>query len=76
MTYSVTYRRSFFSRKIKRVKGDGFVEGGTHRYFICEDERRYEVPIEGTEFRFSPARFLVIKQNLEAQVGQVIPTKN
>jgi hypothetical protein len=75
MTYTVRYRREgqWFWRKLHRVKGDGFIEAGTHRFFICEDETRHELPIAGTVFEFSNGRFLSIKQRIERETGQKLP---
>ena len=77
MKYTVKFRQKgrWFFRTLKNVKGDflppdmvGF------RVFLLEDETRIEVPIEGTEFRFCPLRFISIKQKMEKEAGQSIVT--
>jgi hypothetical protein len=79
MTYTVKYRtkNQWFWRTLKNVKGDlvGTDIPGDQRVFILEDETRVEVPGVGTEFIFSPGRFLLIKQNMEEEAGQKIPGK-
>lgn len=79
MTYTVEFklRGSWIWRKIERVKGDLVAQdlGSPMRVFILEDESRVEVPVEGTLFRFCPKRFLVIKQRMEQEAGQVLPIK-
>ncbi len=93
MTYTVRYKKinSLFWRSLKRVKGDGFIEGGPLqagpngqvigpanlpiRWFILEDETRVEIPAMGYLFRFSPQRFMNIKKRMEAEAGQPIATR-
>ena len=77
MTYSVKYKRKhhWLWRSLNKVKGDliGTDMGGVAmRVFILEDESRIEIPIEGTEFKFCPKRFLSIKQQMEKESGQKI----
>lgn len=76
MTYTVKYKlkNSLFWNKIKRVSGDLFVQESKCRCFILDDETRLEIPFDGTQFIFSKDRFLVIKKNMEREVGQNIPT--
>lgn len=80
MTYAVRFKRrgSWVWRKLERVKGDLVTQelGVPFRVFILEDESRVEVPIDGTEFRFCSKRFLVIKQRMEQEAGQVLPVKS
>ena len=76
MTYRVYYKLQgqWFWRKISKVKGD-FVSNDIHttpRVLILHDESRIEIPIDGTLFKFSKDRFLVIKQNMEKESGQKI----
>ena len=77
VTYSVKYRKvgSFFSRKIKKVKGDFIATDveGKPRVLILDNESRIEVPTVGMEFEFSYERFLLIKQNMEAESGTKLP---
>ncbi len=74
MTYTVKYKtaKQMFWKKIKKVKGDGLVETGTHRFFITENESRVEIPMQDMLFQFSNERFLLIKQNMEKESGQTI----
>ena len=78
MTYSVKYRLKgqWFWRRVKRVKGDLVPNdlGVVSRVLILENEERIEIPMEGTEFRFSTERFLVIKQSMEKQTNSPIIT--
>jgi hypothetical protein len=86
MTYIVKYKKigSFFWQSIKNVKGDGFIEGGFTagpnnqaigatkdiRWFVLDDETRIEIPVSGLIFKFSPGRFLHIKNQMERESGQ------
>jgi hypothetical protein len=88
MGYTVYYKNinSFFWKKLKRVKGDGFIENGfvagadgraigttkDIRWFILEDETRIEIPVKGIIFKFSLQRFMSIKQQTEKEIGQRI----
>ena len=76
MVYTVTYKKKeqWFWRKLTKVQGDGIMDDSKTptRYFILEDNSRIEIPIEGTEFKFSPERFLLIKQNMEKEANQEI----
>ena len=77
MLYSVKYRKtdSFFWRKIKNIKGDGFFENTKQRFFTLDDESMIEIPINDMIFKFDRNRFLDIKQNMENQAGQTLPLK-
>jgi len=86
--YTVYYKKigGFFWKKIKRVKGDSFVENGYSlgpnnipigttkdiRWFILEDETRIEIPCNGIIFKFSSQRFLNIKRDMEKDAGRTI----
>lgn len=75
MTYTVYYKKtnSFLWNKILKVKGDGILpENGSIRYFICEDETRYEISMENTVFKFSKERFSLILKNMSKESGQDI----
>lgn len=77
LTYTVKYKKVgwFFSRKIKKVKGDFIatdVSGGP-RVLILENETRIEVPTINMIFEFSNERYMVIKQRMEQEAGQKIP---
>lgn len=78
MTYTVYYRlkSSKFWQTVKNVKGDGLLPGNAHRYLILQDESRLEIPMEGTEFKFSRERFLIIKQNMEKESGLSLPLQS
>jgi len=56
------------------VKGDLIANDVTFkpRVLILHDETRIEIPTDGTLFKFSKDRFLVIKQNMEKESGQKI----
>jgi len=73
--YKLFYGRkySLFWRKLKRVKGDGLLESGTHRFFLLHDETRIEIPATAI-FKFCPKRWLSIKMKMESEAGQAIPT--
>ena len=80
LTYTVKYKKigCLFFKKIKNVKGDFIatdVPGG-HRVLILENETRIEIPTNGMIFLFSNERFLMIKQQMEQEVGQKIPIKS
>lgn len=78
MTYTVKYRRIGAKQwvTLKRIKGDGIIDDArTHRFFVADDETRYEVPMADMEFVFSGQRFLVIKQNMESQSGIALPVR-
>lgn len=79
ITYTVKYKleNSFFWRTLKNIKGDGlFTESNVpSRFFITDQEERIEVPISGTIFMFSKERFMLIKQNMDAEAGQDIKIK-
>jgi len=80
MEYIVKYklflgrRYSLFWKKLRRVKGDGIMESGSHRFFILHDEARIEIPLAAM-FRFCPKRWMASKNDMEREVGQAIPTK-
>jgi hypothetical protein len=79
MNYKVSYKKKndFFWKNLSKVKGDLVATdlGTPMRVFILEDETRVEIPLEGTEFKFSAERFLAIKQKMEQEAGQQIPIK-
>lgn len=76
MTYKVYYKLKgqWFWRKVSKVKGDLIANDVTFkpRVLILHDETRIEIPTDGTLFKFSKDRFLVIKQNMEKESGQKI----
>lgn len=78
MVYEVRYKKlnSLFWKKAKRVKGDFIADDlpSKPRVLIFEDEERLEIPTDGMMFKFSSARFLVIRQQMEREAGQTIPT--
>ncbi len=67
--YEVSYKKRFFWKKIKKVKGDGLLENGASRFFILENETRIEVPCTNI-FKFSKERFYGIKERMSQEVGQ------
>lgn len=81
--YTVKYKKigSFFWKKLKSVKGDGFVENGYNvaigttkniRWFVLKDETRIEIPCEKMIFKFSPNRFILTCQQMNKEAGQKI----
>ena len=73
--YTVRYKLkgNLFFRKISKCKGDGILsENGLSRFFITEDETRYEIPCQNTIFKFSKERFFTIKERMEAEAHQEI----
>lgn len=85
ITYTVKYKhsKSLFWKKIKRVKGDGFViqqeRGGLAfafdvRFFILEDESRIEIPTKEYLFKFEKERHYSIKDRMSNEAGQNIRT--
>lgn len=89
MFYTVYYKKanSFFWKKIKKVKGDGFIENGyiagpnntaigttkDIRWFILDDETRIEVPAGGDMlFKFSKERHFAIRKQMNKEAGQQI----
>jgi hypothetical protein len=74
MTYTIYYKHKdqLFWRKLKNIKGDGIMPDWPYpvRFFIADDEARYEIPIVDTIFKFSKERFIVVKQNMEKESGQ------
>lgn len=86
MLYTVYYKKvnGFFWRKLKRVKGDGFIENGyvpgpnntaigttkDIRWFILEDETRIEVPAgDNVLFKFSKERHFAIREQMNKEAG-------
>ena len=79
MSYTVKYKHDaqWLWRTIKNVKGDLIASEipGSPRVFILADESRVELPSNGLKLRFSKERYIVIKQNMEKESGQVLPTR-
>ena len=79
MTYTVKYKlkNQLFFRKIKNVKGDFIMEKSPipTKVIIKENEEQYHIPIKGTLFLYSKERFIVIKNNMENEIGQDIKIK-
>ena len=69
--YKVSYRIIGTKKwtELKSVKGDGIVENG-NRFFILEDETRYEIPCSNIEFHFSKERYLTILERMNNESGQ------
>jgi hypothetical protein len=77
--YTAYYKKTnaWFWTKIPHVKGDGcmFNEvGAPYRWFIRENEERLEIPMLDVMFKYSTERFICIKEQMELQIGQKIPT--
>jgi len=85
ITYEVQYKKigSLFYKKLKKVKGDGFLEDNiiqdvagirttnfkNARWFILEDETRIEIPLLNHIFVFAKERFYSIKDRMEVENG-------
>ena len=53
--------------------GDGIIEESPHsRFFMTADNTRIEIGVSGTEFRFPPERFALIRENMEQEAGQAM----
>lgn len=92
ITYTVYYKRTnrLFWRKLKKVKGDNYVEGGPFscgpngiaigsplkdiRVFFLEDETRIEIDMHGMEIRFSKERYASIQSRMSAEAGRNVET--
>ncbi len=57
--------------KLKNVKGDGILEN-QNRFFILENETRYEIPCPNVEFKFPKERYLSIVERMNNESGQNI----
>ncbi len=93
ITYTVYYKRtnSLFWRKLKKVKGDNYVEGGPFsagpngiaigppskdiRVFFLEDETRIEIDMHGMEIRFSKERYASIQSRMSEESGQDVKAR-
>jgi len=73
MQYTVKYKLlgQWFWRKVKGVKGDGFLSETNARFLILSDETRIEIPVTST-FRFSPNRFRLTEQQISREAGQPV----
>ena len=73
MKYTVFYRVVGNNKwnEIKNVKGDGVIEN-QYRFFILEDETRYEIPCSNVEFKFSKERYSLILKRMNNEAGQDI----
>jgi len=74
ITYTVKYKKinSLFYKTIKKCKGDGFLTEAKSRFFITENEERYEIPWQETIFKFSKERWMSISQRMSQEAGQEI----
>ena len=84
MTYTVLYKKmgNFFYKKLKKVKGDGFIENEIIptgnptlkdiRWFMLEDETRIEIPANVHIFKFSKERWVSINQRMSTEAGQPV----
>lgn len=76
MLYKVYYKKphGFFWHKFKKVKGDTIYEDvrgipQSVRVIVCEDETRYEIPMN-CFFKFSKERHYSIQKNMEKETGK------
>lgn len=84
ITYEVYYKskNSLLWKKLKKVKGDGFIENDANaarptkdvRWFILEDETRIEIPSKEYIFKFSKERHYSIKERMEIETNTNIKT--
>lgn len=77
--YTVKYKKNnaWFWTTMKSVKADGCMQpevGVPYRWFILGDDTRLEIPMNDMIFLFTSDRFINIKENMELQAGQKIPT--
>ena len=72
--YTVFYRIIGTKKwcKIENVKGDGILSENSNRFFILEDETRYEISCSNIEFKFSKERYLSIVERMNNESGQDI----
>ncbi|OQC22915.1 MAG: hypothetical protein BWX71_02240 [Deltaproteobacteria bacterium ADurb.Bin072] len=70
MTYTVRYRikGKIFWRRLKRVKGDGFVKERNTRYFVLEDETLIHIP-DDSEVQFSKERYFITMDKVRKESG-------
>ena len=87
--YEVKYKKinSLFWKKIKKVKGDFFIEHEVQhtdkgpipisykdiRCFILEDESRIEISCQDMIFKISKDRWMSIQQRMNIEAGQSVP---
>lgn len=72
ITYTVWYKRKWFWHKIKRVKGDWWIQNFNYLGIALEDETFIEIPILGTIFKFSKERFYSTKEKMSNEAKQDI----
>jgi len=70
MIYSARYRIKgrLFWRRLKRVKGDGFVNDLPLRYFVLDDERLIHIPSD-SEVEFSKERYFGTAEKVRKESG-------
>lgn len=68
MKYTIKFKSktSLFWRKIDNVVADGFLPNNSTRYFIVDDDTRYEIPGDFI-FWFSKERHLLIKEKMREE---------
>ncbi len=78
--YTVKYKLKgqWFWRTLKRIKGDAvnpFI-GPKHVMLIHENDSSTLLPIEGTLFKFSNERHMLLLKRAENDAGQKLPTRD
>ena len=75
--YTVKYRELGTKKwtEIKNVKGDGILENNIVRWFITEDETRYEISLNNIEIIFSKERYLGIIERMNNESNNQINIK-
>lgn len=73
ITYKVRYRMrgQWFFKTLRGIKGDGIMADSPIgvRFFITKDERRIEIPVDGTVFMFGKERHDLIRENMRRESG-------
>jgi len=75
MKYTAKYKLSnqWFWRTIKNVEGDDIMPNGCRCLFL-DNKERIEIPNTAI-VKFSKERFQAVKEKMEQEAGQSIPTK-
>lgn len=77
--YTLKYKRKnqFFFKTVKNIIGDELVitNGFHHMAFHIEDKSIIEIPIQGTEFKYSKERYYQIIDRKEKQTGLDLKTE-
>jgi len=63
-TYTVWYKEVSDKnwKKLDKVEADGLIPEVQTRFFMLQDNSRYEIPTAGMIFKFSPDRAEILKK--------------